>query len=863
MSTPPNYGISRPLSISTPCRKALRKLTALGIPMVAFLFLSQPSWAAAPLPQTDGAQQPAPSQDGNGKQQEVDSIIEEIELIGAGDREAQIRAALSLRVGQPYHMDNWLRDVQFLWSRMRVRLEAIDVVVLDKEASRIKLIIHCVPMEAFRRVLFIGHDEGDLSRDELLLATGLTGAQSIDRSALPRIQSDIVRAFQDKGYHFVEVDPEIVEGKDEVIFHIKQGGKVRVGEILFIGNEAIESDKFVGTDLEGTVESSTGWFIFPGSAYNNESTARNDIVAVERLYNEYGYLEAKVRLHSREFYDDNTRVRLTYEVDEGPLFTVNSVDIQPAQGSDPLVYDRQELLELLQVEPGMPLEQIILDRDSAALKRFYGAKGHTAAGRGASSSDATFFTIRTERLLAEGNKFDIVYRIHEGQPKHIRDVLIFGNEYTQDRVIRREIEPEPGDLADSSLAAVAHRRLLGSGYYLDPVSGQPYVDYRFLPTPDPDLVDLRFDVREGAGTGNMLFGGGISSNNGPFLSVNLQKSNFDLFDTPSSWTSAFSEILDGEAFTGGGQTLQLFLAPGSEFSTYKLSFFEPDLLGEHVSRLGFRTDLYKTYRYLRTHQEQRTGAGFTLSRRFGRYFSLFAGPRWEKIGVSDISSGVTPGIGLDSSYEQWKHSMIAGASYNTVKDRFSPVDSWKTRLELRQNGEFMGGDMDYFEADLSFGKYFGLWEDTLGRDWTLAFEGRARKAWSDGPVPYSERYWMGGTSTVRGFDYRGIGRTDEGFSIGGEAAISGSMELRFPIASARIREEIAEFQWVRGAFFLDAGTYGNDFGDLEPLRVSAGFGIRIRLPMMPQFPIALDFGWPLADENNDDDRVFHLNFGEF
>lgn len=857
MLTPPKYGLSRPLSISTPCRRALRKLTAMGIPLVAFLFLNQPVWAALPAPQ-QGEEQSSSTQE-----EQDQSIITEIELIGAGDREAQIRAALSLRVGQAYNQENWLRDVQFLWSRLRVRLESLDVVFLDEKASRIKLIISCVPMEAFRRVLFLGHEESVLSRDELLLATGLAGAQSIDRSAMPRIQSDIVRAFQGKGFHFVEVTPEVITNKDEVIFHIQQGKKVRVGELHFVGNTAIESDKFVGTDLEGTVDSGTGWFIFPGSIYNAESTARNDIVAIERIYHEYGYLEAKAWLKEREFYNDNTRVRLTYEVDEGPLFTINSVDVQAMENAEPLQYDRNELLELLQIEPGMPLEKVLLDRDAAAIKRYYGAKGHTSASSSADASDETFFKLRTERLLSDGHKFDVVYRIHEGKPKHIRDVVIYGNDYTQDRVIRREIEPEPGDLADSSLAAVAHRRLLGSGYYLDPVSGQPYVDYRFLPTPDPDLVDLRFDVREGAGTGNMLFGGGISSNNGPFLSVNLQKSNFDVFDTPSSWTSAFSEILDGEAFTGGGQTLQLFLAPGSEFSTYKLSFFEPDLLQEHVSRLGFRTDIYKTYRYLRTHQEQRTGAGFTLSRRFGRYFSLFAGPRWEKIGVSDISSNVTPGIGLDSSYEEWKHTMIVGTSYNTVKDRFSPVDSWKTRLELRQNGEFMGGDMDYFEADLSFGKYFGLWEDTLGRDWTLAFEGRARKAWSDEPVPYSERYWMGGTSTVRGFDYRGIGRTNEGFSIGGEASLNGSVELRFPIASARIREEIAEFQWVRGAFFVDAGTYGDDFGDLEPLRMSAGFGIRIRLPMMPQFPIALDFGWPIADENNDDDRVFHLNFGEF
>ena len=119
------------------------------------------------------------------------------------------------------------------------------------------------------------------------------------------------------------------------------------------------------------------------------------------------------------------------------------------------------------------------------------------------------------------------------------------------------------------------------------------------------------------------------------------------------------------------------------------------------------------------------------------------------------------------------------------------------------------------------------------------------------------------SSTLRGFDFRGVGRSPEGFSLGGEPALNATVELRFPIASARVREEIAEFQWVRGAFFVDAGTYGDDFGDLEPLRMSAGFGIRVRLPMMPQFPIALDFGWPIASEEYDDERVFHLNFGEF
>jgi len=794
-----------------------------------------------------------------------DPIFEvvEIALPGAGDRADQIRAALSVRVGDELTelelMNRWRRDVEFLWSRLRVRLLKFELNELD--GRKLQLRFECEVVPSYRRVLFLGHDEGDLSREELLLATGLAGSQYIDELALPRISADIRAAFQDKGFHFVTITPEIRAERDEVAFLIDQGSKVRVGRLKFIGNVNVPSGKLVGTDLKGTVESGTGWLIFPGSPYVAGETERKDVVALQRLYADYGYLQAEIKAAEPVFYKDNRRVELTYEIEEGPLFYVGDIRIEAVEGAPALRYAQDELFDALRLQTGDPLEAARIARDEAALRSYYGALGHTQAQ--GLSGDASFFALTTERIVGEGNTIDVVFRIQEGEPKRIRDILITGNRYTQDRVIRRDISLEPGDLADMTEAARSHRRLLGSQYYLDERTGQPWVDYRFQPTSDPALVDLEYTVREGRGTGNILFGGGLSTNNGPFVSVNLQKSNFDITDLPSSWGNTFSEILGGEAFTGGGQTLRLFLAPGSEYSTYRLTFFEPDLLGEHISRLGMRVEGYKTYRFLRTHDEERTGVKLTLSRRFGRHFTIFGGPSAEKIRLTDIDPDAPAGIGLDDPYRLWKNSFGVGVQYSTVEDQFSPVDSGKIRLELRQNGEFMGGDMDYIEADLQLARYFGIFEDTLGRDWTLAFEGRVRRAWSDGDVPYTERYWLGGTRTLRGYDYRGVGRAAGGFAFGGEAAINATTELRFPILSARVREAVDEFQWVRGAFFVDAGTYGDDFGDLEPTRVSAGFGIRVRLPMMPQFPIALDFGWALTDERFDDERVFHLNFGEF
>ena len=129
-------------------------------------------------------------------------------------------------------------------------------------------------------------------------------------------------------------------------------------------------------------------------------------------------------------------------------------------------------------------------------------------------------------------------------------------------------------------------------------------------------------------------------------------------------------------------------------------------------------------------------------------------------------------------------------------------------------------------------------------------------------MPFSELYWLGGQGSLRGFEYRGIGEVD-GYPVGGQSSWNSSLELRFPILSGQQKDRVEEFQWARGAFFVDAGSFGDSFGDLQPTRVSAGFGVRIRIPFMPQLPLALDFGWPIQKEEGDDIQIFSLTFGEF
>ncbi len=598
---------------------------------------------------------------------------------------------------------------------------------------------------------------------------------------------------------------------------------------------------------------------------------QRDVVALERIYHDYGFLEARVSLEKEEFYRGNKRVRLVFHVWEGPRYTVRAVRVKPAEDGAELLVPEKELLALLRMQPGEPFERDRVAADESALRRYYGLRGHPAAVRASGRAGSTFFRFNPPdgqpQIIfdPENHQVDVIYRIHEGRPARIRDVIVKGNALTQDRVVRREITLEPGDLADTEEAIRSWRRLVGLNYFLDPVSRAPFVDWRFLETDREDWVDLQFEVADGGTTGSLLFGGGLNSNTGPFLSFSIQKNNFDLFDTPSSLGSLFTEILNGRAFTGAGQTLRLMAAPGVEFSQYTVNFTEPDLFGDHIDRVSLNTNLFKTYFFIDTHDETRTGASFRLGRNFGRYFTVFVGPEYQSVNISGIEPGA-PAILNETAGTNSMAGMTVGFRFNTVSDPFAPVDGVILGASYRQVGEFFGGDFNFNQTELEVTKYFPLWEDGLGRAWVLSQRGVLRLSNETGDlsgVPYSERFFLGGYRSLRGFDFRGVGPVVNGFPLGGETAWSGSTELRFPLVSTRVRGSLDEVEYIRGVAFLDYGSVGPGLSALGPTRIAAGLGVRVRIPFMPQLALAFDFGWPVQSEPLDDTQVFSFNLGFF
>jgi outer membrane protein insertion porin family len=442
-------------------------------------------------------------------------------------------------------------------------------------------------------------------------------------------------------------------------------------------------------------------------------------------------------------------------------------------------------------------------------------------------------------------------------------VVLRGYLRTEDRIVRRQIELEPGDDAREDMVNRSWRRLNGLGYFKD-AKNNPAVDWHWEQVDSrPDLIDLVFDVRDEGMMNNFRFGGQWNSERGPSVLLSLTKSNVDMFDGADSFTDIFTDLQEGRAFHGAGQSLRISAQPGRRYSSYAVSFTEPDLLREHIDRLGLNISANKNLRYQRSHEEQRNFSSFTLSRRFGRHFSVFGGPIFGNVALVNIDSNAPESVTAFEGSNSYT-SLKFGARRNTVLDQFSPVDGSMVSMSVVQTGGFLGGDWDFTKSSLKMAKHFDLWEDAESHRWVLSLKGAAQKAWLQGEMtrlPYSESFFQGGYRTLRGFAFRGTNRDVNGFASPGSASWNAAIELGFPLFSTRSRQAVSMLENVRGSAFVDFGALGSDFGEMTSTRVSAGVSFQIRMPFMAQLPISLIFAKPLRFEDNDKTATFQLQMG--
>ena len=341
-------------------------------------------------------------------------------------------------------------------------------------------------------------------------------------------------------------------------------------------------------------------------------------------------------------------------------------------------------------------------------------------------------------------------------------------------------------------------------------------------------------------TGRLMFSLGISSDAGLVGSVVVEEQNFDIRRWPKSW----SDIQNGTAWRGRGQHFRIEATPGSEVQRYAISFDEPYLFN---SQIGLGTSLSYYDRFYSEWHERRMGGQLNLSRALTHDMRAYIGFRGYNVKVNEPKTP-TPQRLADALGK----SDLFGFSFRLVQDRrdsaFLATEGYYASIEFEQ----VIGTWKYPRFNAQFKKYWLLAEraDMSGRH-VLSLN--TSFSWTGDDTPIYESYFAGGTTTIRGFEFRGASPRDMDVPVGGNMMLLASMEYLFPITADDM---------IRGVIFCDTGTvepFINDWSD--KYRVALGVGLRLSVPMLGSAPIALDFAFPVSKNDTDKTEVFSFTMG--
>ncbi|PIU19192.1 MAG: outer membrane protein assembly factor BamA [Elusimicrobia bacterium CG08_land_8_20_14_0_20_59_10] len=717
--------------------------------------------------------------------------------------------------GQLYMQGYVSQDIEAIMGLGSLEKVSVDIEELDGKAVSKKL-AQVAGSTRPARITYLVMEKPAVKKITVKGAKGLSKSSVKNEMALKekdffdelKIREDLIKItdkYHEKGYIDAKADYEVRHDTAASLcyltINVTEGKKAKIYAVEFTGAAAYKTRKLTRKMTNR-----------PKKIYAPKELD-SDLKALETFYTNSGYADFKVTGSSATFNEDRSSVTLRISVSEGirqrfgaTFFSGNSV-YMPGDFEPDLAYRRGKLYK-----------QETFDDTLRAIQDRYADKGYLKAA------------IVPDKVLNEKTgQTDITFIITENTQIYVDHIDIEGNKATKTYVLKREVTQKEGEVFSSSKIRRSQEKIFNLGF-IDDVA--PVIN----PTPDPDKVDLVFDVTEGK-PGMLTAGAGISSTDGLVGTVSL--SHMNMF--------------------GRAQRLSLSWNFGKRVQDYYLSWSTP-WIGNHPTRLGadiFNTRHYKPYRStISAYTERRTGGKITVAPRFGNdKYHLTTSYTYEKIRIYEIdniySSELIPGTSVTSS-------IYVEFARDTRDNIWDPTRGCRTSLGVELAGGPLQGDVNFYKPTFSHSYNLKLFSID-DYPFVLAVGNRMGFVSHFGDtkrVPVYERYFLGGAETVRGYSNNG----QVGPASGGKVYDVLNIEFKIPLARERRRTIV---QW---AFFFDVGnswehfnTVSGRFGSgTRDLKTGAGFGIRFTTPA---FPIRLDWGYGFNHKSGEQRSDIYFTLG--
>ncbi|MFK5925644.1 MAG: outer membrane protein assembly factor BamA [Desulfuromusa sp.] len=675
------------------------------------------------------------------------------------------------------------------------RFEDVSAELTEVQGAKIlTFVVKELPL--VRKIEFIGNDE--LSKEKLRPLVKVRTPSIYSRTKVDESILEIKNAYIEDGYHAAKIEPELqtdIKNEATLTFKINEGKKVLIRDIKFVGNTVFDKG-----DLLKKIETKERWFlswITDRGAYLEE-TMDLDIERIKAAYHDVGYQDVKVKPAQVSLVEDKA-LDILIEIDEGVQYKVGKVTV-----SGDLMYPEEQLLKLVKLHPGDVFGREVLRDSILALTDLYADNGYAYA-------NVAPLTNKDKKLRL----IDLNLEVEQGIQIFVERIEINGNTKTRDKVIRREIPLLEGNLFSAKRVKDANRRIRNLGFFDE-------VNVTKKPGSEESKTVLDVEVTEKP-TGTFSIGLGYSSADKLMAQGSLSQDNF----------------------MGYGIRLSLSGSFGSTSTTYSLGISDPHFLDTNWTLGG---EVYKSEREYDDYDDHRTGGSIRTGHPVTRNSKAFLTYRYEQQEILNINTlTVDPNDPWIFARETTLSSVTTEWIRNSTDFYQDPSRGGITKLSLEYAG--LGGTENFLKSIIEHRHFFPLFWGTV---FSIHGEVGYVVSTDDEDVSITEKFFLGGIRTLRGFENREVGPTDgNGNFIGGEKMGYFNFEYLFPIYKSL---------GLKGVLFYDTGNaWIDDDQYFSDMRNSVGAGIRWLSPMGP---LRFEWGYNLSPRDNEKQSIFEFTIGK-
>ncbi len=720
----------------------------------------------APAPQLETPQAPAQEGAPAPAQKPAQNLIEEI--LFRGNRRvpaATLRARILSHAGDVYNENALERDFMALWNTGF--LDDVRLEVSDGEKGKIvtfvvreKKLVRSIDYKGLSTVPT--SDVLDRFKERKV---GLSIQAQYDPVVVKRAQVVLRQLLAEHGRQFATVRTRtrnIPPNSVALTFIVVEGPKVKIGKIQFDGNTVFSDNKLVRAMKYSRPAGAPPWFYWFHKTYDKDRILADMELNIRTMYQDNGYFyvvlkepEVNMMDTSRRWpffffsWGRGKRVDVTIPVEEGPQYRLGRFVIRGNK-----LFKQDQLGRILQLKEGDIFNLGKVRKSIENYQKLYGAYGYIN------------FTASPD--IEPDNKkklINLALDFEEGKQFFVHRIEFSGNTKTRDKVIRRELLVDEGNVFNSELWEYSTLRVNQLGFF-DQVKKE---DYEIKQNAKEGTVDILLKVKE-KGRNSIGFSGGISGLAGNFVGINYATNNF----------------------LGLGETLSLQMQVGTYQKLYSFGFTEPYLMdrpittGFTVFKSDFHYDQLRQAAYysgispnalaqsnisqsfFQNFQQNSSGftvfASYPLRRSFARVgltysFSVSSLETFSAASTNFFTALNYRGIEGPNALSGITTSQIMPTyMYNTTDHPWSPTRGRYLYAAVSFSGSFLGGNVNTIRPIVEFKYFRAVAAKKSDHPHVAAFRLMGSMVSGYGgrvPPPFS-RFYIGGEDDIRGFYIRSI-----------------------------------------------------------------------------------------------------------